>query len=167
MDRSLEKEVATHSSILVWRTPRTEKPGGLQSMGSQRVGQTEWLKNKKMERQRYRVIGRLSDVKMLVLIMAMFPRDVSGKTVSILSTWAFLSKLGCEFVRLRRTNLRDRLLENPESPLLFDSEPLLMSQFCAQPLPSEGVLPWVTPPSLRQIVRRRPLRRSCDKDIKI
>ena len=32
---SLEKEMATHSSILAWRIPRTEKPGGLQSMGSQ------------------------------------------------------------------------------------------------------------------------------------
>ena len=34
----LEKEVATHSSILAWKTPWTEKPGGLQSMESQRVG---------------------------------------------------------------------------------------------------------------------------------
>ena len=34
----LEKEMATHSSILAWRTPRTEEPGGLQSMGSQRAG---------------------------------------------------------------------------------------------------------------------------------
>ena len=33
----LEKEVATHSSILAWRIPWTEEPGGLQSMGSQRV----------------------------------------------------------------------------------------------------------------------------------
>ena len=31
----LEREMATHSSILAWRTPRTEEPGGLQSMGSQ------------------------------------------------------------------------------------------------------------------------------------
>ena len=30
----LEKEMATHSSIAAWRTPRTEEPGGLQSMGS-------------------------------------------------------------------------------------------------------------------------------------
>ena len=30
----LEEEMATHSSILAWRTPWTEKPGGLQSMGS-------------------------------------------------------------------------------------------------------------------------------------
>ena len=35
----LEKEVATHSSILSWEIPRTEEPGGLQSMGSQRLGQ--------------------------------------------------------------------------------------------------------------------------------
>ena len=34
---SLEKEMATHSSILAWRIPRTEEPGGLQSTGSQRV----------------------------------------------------------------------------------------------------------------------------------
>ena len=31
----LEKEMATHSSILAWRIPWTEEPGGLQSMGSQ------------------------------------------------------------------------------------------------------------------------------------
>ena len=35
--RSLEKEMATHSSTLAWKIPRTEEPGGLQSMGSQRV----------------------------------------------------------------------------------------------------------------------------------
>ena len=34
----LEKEVATHSSILAWEIPWTEEPGGLQSMESQRVG---------------------------------------------------------------------------------------------------------------------------------
>ena len=34
----LEKATATHSSVLAWRIPRKEKPGGLQSMGSQRVG---------------------------------------------------------------------------------------------------------------------------------
>ena len=33
----LEKEMATHSSILAWKTPWTEKPGGLQSMELQRV----------------------------------------------------------------------------------------------------------------------------------
>ena len=34
----LEKGMATHSRILAWRIPRTGKPGGLQPMGSQRVG---------------------------------------------------------------------------------------------------------------------------------
>ena len=35
----LEKGMTTHSSILAWRFPWTEEPGGLQSMGSQRVRQ--------------------------------------------------------------------------------------------------------------------------------
>jgi len=34
---TLEKEMATHSSILAWRIPWTEKPGGLQSVGLRRV----------------------------------------------------------------------------------------------------------------------------------
>ena len=34
----LEKEIATHSSILAWRIPWVEEPGELQSVGSQRVG---------------------------------------------------------------------------------------------------------------------------------
>ena len=34
----LEEDMATHSSNLAWRIPRTEEPGGLQSMGLQRVG---------------------------------------------------------------------------------------------------------------------------------
>ena len=38
----LEKEMATHSSILAWRIPWTEEPSGLQSMGSQRV-RCDWV----------------------------------------------------------------------------------------------------------------------------
>ena len=34
----LGEDMATHSSILAWRIPRTEEPGGLQSMQAQRVG---------------------------------------------------------------------------------------------------------------------------------
>ena len=37
LKRSLEKEMATHASILAWRIPWTEEPGSLQSMGSQSV----------------------------------------------------------------------------------------------------------------------------------
>ena len=36
-EHPLEKEMVTHSSILAWRIPRTEEPGQLWSMGSQRV----------------------------------------------------------------------------------------------------------------------------------
>ena len=35
---ALEKEMATHSSVLAWRIPGTREPGGLLSMGSHRVG---------------------------------------------------------------------------------------------------------------------------------
>ena len=38
---SLEKEMATHSSVLAWRIPRTEEPGGLQSIGLHKVRQ-DW-----------------------------------------------------------------------------------------------------------------------------
>ena len=49
----VEKEMATNSNILAWQIPRTEKPGGPWSIGSQRVGQTlvtecahtQWLVN--------------------------------------------------------------------------------------------------------------------------
>ena len=37
-DDPLEWEMATHSSILAWRIPRTEEPGGLQSTGLQKIG---------------------------------------------------------------------------------------------------------------------------------
>ena len=40
----LEKEMATRSSILAWRIPQTEEPGGLQSMGLQKVGH-DWATN--------------------------------------------------------------------------------------------------------------------------
>ena len=35
---ALEKEMATHSSVLAWRIPGTEEPGGLQSVGSHKIG---------------------------------------------------------------------------------------------------------------------------------
>ena len=41
LGRALAKEMATHSSILAWRIPGTEKSGRLQSIGSQRVGHNE------------------------------------------------------------------------------------------------------------------------------
>ena len=49
LEDPLEKEMATHSSILAWDFPWTEELGGLQSMGSQRVGQD--LVTKQQEQQ--------------------------------------------------------------------------------------------------------------------
>ena len=43
LEDPLEKEMAIHSSILAWRIPWTGEPGGLQSMGSQRVGH-DWVR---------------------------------------------------------------------------------------------------------------------------
>ena len=51
---ALEKEVETHSSILAWETPRTEESGGLQSIGSQKVGHdwaTEHIRTHTWERE--------------------------------------------------------------------------------------------------------------------
>ena len=45
----LEEEMAIHSSILVWRIPWTEEPGGLQCMGSQRVGHNLATKGRKVQ----------------------------------------------------------------------------------------------------------------------
>ena len=50
--RSLEKGMETHSSILVWRIPWTGEPGGLPSMGSQRIGHN--LSNIACTRNSYR-----------------------------------------------------------------------------------------------------------------
>ena len=49
----LEKKMATHSSILAWKIPWTEEPGGLQSVGSQRVGHDRATKhgNKRQRRR--------------------------------------------------------------------------------------------------------------------
>ena len=45
----LEKKMATHSSILAWEIPWTEKPGGLQFVGLQRVGHEASLRTKLVE----------------------------------------------------------------------------------------------------------------------
>ena len=50
LEDPLEEEMATHSSILAWEIPRTEEPGGLQSMGSQRVGHDLATKQEQQQR---------------------------------------------------------------------------------------------------------------------
>ena len=48
MLKNMDKEMATHSSFLAWKIPRTEEPGGLQSMGLKRVRQqlNNWARMK-------------------------------------------------------------------------------------------------------------------------
>ena len=48
-DDTVEKEMATHSGILAWRIPWTEEPGGLRSMGLQRVGHELAMKQQQLE----------------------------------------------------------------------------------------------------------------------
>ena len=61
----LEKEMATHSSLLAWRIPWTEEPGGLQSMKSQRVGH-DWAC---IHLLRFSGMVRPTDQKMIVIEM--------------------------------------------------------------------------------------------------
>ena len=44
----LEKEIGTHSSILAWEIPEREKPGGLKSWGSQRIGHDLTIKQQRL-----------------------------------------------------------------------------------------------------------------------
>ena len=55
----LEKGMATHSSILAWEIPWTEKPGGLQSIGLQRVGHNLVTKPRVAEMNKRRIHSAL------------------------------------------------------------------------------------------------------------
>ena len=48
---ALEEGMATHSSVLAWRIPCTEEPGGLQSMGLQRVGRDRATKHSTVQQR--------------------------------------------------------------------------------------------------------------------
>ena len=52
---SLEEDMATHSSILAWKIPCTEEPGGLQFMGSQESHRTKWLSTAHLKQDRMRL----------------------------------------------------------------------------------------------------------------
>ena len=67
----LEKEMTTHSSILVWKIPWTEDPGGLQSMGSQRVGHD--LVTKQLQQQ----VGRPQRERSDTLPSGKRPREMA------------------------------------------------------------------------------------------
>ena len=58
----LEKEIATHSSILAWKIPWMEEPGGPPYMGSQRVG-PDWATNTQYARLWTEMIGTLKNTQ--------------------------------------------------------------------------------------------------------
>ena len=63
--------MATHSSILAWKIPWTEKPGGLQSVESQRVGHalvTKWNKNK-THKMRIKGFKKVLSIHMMTTVM--------------------------------------------------------------------------------------------------
>ena len=60
----LEKEMATHSSILVWWIPWTEEPGGLQPMGLQRVGHN-WVTEHSTQSNRWLYHKEINDNKVM------------------------------------------------------------------------------------------------------
>ena len=66
----LEKEMPTHSSILAWEIPWTVEPGGLQSMGSQRVG--EHLATKQQQQQIIWIGGSAASVMLSVSSPSVF-----------------------------------------------------------------------------------------------
>ena len=59
IDSELEKEMAAHSSILAWKIPWTEEPGGLQFMGSQRV-RHDWATKQHQQDSEYWAVTRSS-----------------------------------------------------------------------------------------------------------
>ena len=60
---SLEKEMATHSSILAWRTPWIEDPGRLQSMGSQVSDMISWLNQNQHYHSAYKLTKQGEDIQ--------------------------------------------------------------------------------------------------------
>ena len=61
----LEKEMATHSSILVWKISWMEEPGRLQSMGSQRVGH-DWVTSLSLSEENKNILCNFTFIKMMV-----------------------------------------------------------------------------------------------------
>ena len=112
--------MATHCSVLAWRIPWTEEPGGLQSMGLQRVGQTERLTHIPY----VLIFGIQRETKLFTP-----PPDFTLRTLP--------SKQGGRIRSLRVTeshtsDTEARGYEAPTSSLEY--EPLLLENFsCSQP----------------------------------
>ena len=81
LGRSLEKGRATHPSILAWKIPQTEEPGGLQSMGSRRV-RLSWGANTFTFR-------RLQGILKGILMIAEFRAKLEKSPTKVAAQWTF------------------------------------------------------------------------------
>ena len=70
---TLEKDTATHSSILSWRIPQTEEPGGLQSIGRQELDTTEATLHAGMHDNLNHCL--LLFIKPLCFLLFLFPKE--------------------------------------------------------------------------------------------
>ena len=145
----LEKGMAIHSSILAWRIPWTEEPGGLQSMGSQRVGHswaTDTYKYLPLKLALYYTVFREPNRGMKDRDTAMM--DTNGRTTSQplwgkLMLWIFHNQYGW-LTQLNHyggnlcyeyftTNMGDLLRAGSLSflPTNLCSQPATMNQCCS------------------------------------
>ena len=117
---SLE-EMATHSSILAWKIPWTEEPGGLQSMGSQRVRHsrkehdhdtTEWynMKKKKHVTHRKKSSQTETNPKMSWLMQCGVHMAGRRNPAAITSSFCLLGEDSCSRVTI---SLKSRCRANP------------------------------------------------------
>ena len=65
---ALEKEMATHSSVLAWRLPGTAEPGGLLSMGSHKVGHDKQLSSRRPGGETILLIKRVQAFSVFIVI---------------------------------------------------------------------------------------------------
>ena len=83
----LEKEMATHSSTLVWKTPWTEEPGRLQSLGSQRVGH-DWATSLSLSQLLLRcIISSVQQSDMVIYILSFLTLKQRVWETSLVAQW--------------------------------------------------------------------------------
>ena len=91
----LEEGMATHSSILAWRIPWTERPGRLQSTGSQRVG-CDWAASASMSTSRFgECSGEEKQILVLLESFSVQPKMKEGSVINSRERWAHLCDLIC------------------------------------------------------------------------
>jgi len=92
LEDPLEKEMATHSSILAWKTLWTQEPGGLQSMGLQRV--------------RHTFATKLSPLQCRVIPTGTLEREIFKRTLSVFSVLVKLQGKQTTFLPYKNASSR-------------------------------------------------------------